>query len=165
MKSLFTSAILFLVALSALAGETRKDSQGPYDPTADAHKEIAHAIKMAQEKDQHILLMFGANWCPWCRALHKLMESNAAINEYLKQNYQIVLVDVGRKDKNLDLNTRYGEPIKLGLPALVVLDRNGKQLVLQETGALETHDPAVKGHDPQKVMEFLEKWGPKGRAK
>ncbi len=165
MKRLFISAILFLFAVSALAGETRKDSQGPYDPTADAHKEIAHAIKMAQKKDQNILLMFGANWCPWCRALHKLMETDSEINGFLKKNYQVVLVDVGKKDKNLDLNSRYGEPIKLGLPALVVLDSNGRQLVLQETGALETNNPAVKGHEPKKVMEFLEKWGPRGQTK
>ncbi len=133
-------------------------TEQPFNPDADAKAEIASAIKSAQKNNRHILLVFGANWCPWCRALHHMMETNDQVKSYLEEHYEVVMVDVGRRDKNMDLDSRYGHPVELGLPALVVLDENGRQLTLQETGSLETADPDVKGHSVTKVMNFLKKW-------
>lgn len=102
-----------------------------------------------------MLLQFGANWCPWCHKLHQLFASDAAIAAELKRSYIVVMVDVN-KGHNKAVDTRYGEPTKQGLPVLVVLDADGKQLTTQETGALE-NGPA---HDPHKVLAFLEDWAP-----
>jgi hypothetical protein len=49
---------------------------------------------------------------------------------------------------------KYGNPTKHGLPVLVVLDSDGKQLTTQDTGQLEQGDH----HDPAKVIAFLSKW-------
>ena len=65
----------------------------------------------------------------------------------------MVLIDVD-KGHNADVVKRYGDPTQFGLPVLVVLDSEGKQLTTQETGQLEKGDR----HDPAKVIAFLEKW-------
>jgi len=70
------------------------------------------------------------------------------------------MVDLGRRDKNMDVDSLYGQPNKLGIPALVVLDQNGNQLCLQETGSMEMPKEQGKGHVPAKVLNFLRQWKP-----
>lgn len=73
----------------------------------------------------------------------------------------LVLVDVNHrsgKARNDAVNARYGNPVAQGLPVLMVLDADGKQLTTQETGALEDGKAA---HDPAKVIAFLRQWAPK----
>ncbi len=130
-----------------------------YDVHADAKEDIAAAISRAQAGQKRILLIFGGNWCPWCQRLHHLFETNAVIKEYLQTHFELVLVDLGKRDHNMDVDEKYGHPNKLGLPALVVLDSDGLQLCSQETGSLEfPKDHQLKGHDPEKVLQFLRSW-------
>ena len=132
-----------------------------YDEAADAGQDIQTAIGRASQEGKHILLMFGGNWCIWCHRLHNLMETDESIRHFLQEHYVLVMVDVGKRDKNLDLNEKYGNPYQHGFPVLVVLDEKGAQLTTQETGSLEKPSQEEdKGHDPEKVMAFLEKWAP-----
>ena len=102
--------------------------------------------------------MFGANWCIWCHRLHGLLHSDQALGAALAKDYELVLVDVDKlpdgTKHNAALNDRLGDPVREGLPVLVVFSADGKPLVTQPTGALETSS----GHDPAKVRAFLEKW-------
>jgi len=127
-----------------------------YDATADGTKQIADALAIAKREHKNVLLQFGANWCGWCHKLHHLFQSDKDIAAVLKANFVVVLIDVDKKH-NADVNTRYGNPCRLGLPAIVVLDADGKQLTTQDTGQLEAGDH----HDPAKVLAFLKKWSPK----
>jgi len=81
--------------------------------------------------------MFGGNCYPWCRRLHELFQENSDIQKFLTVNFILVMIDVGRRDKNADLNEKYGNPWSVGLPALAVLEKDGTLLHLQETGSLE----------------------------
>ena len=72
------------------------------------------------------------------------------------------MIDVNQRHgtaRNAAVNEKYGNPLKEGLPVLVVLDADGHRLVTQETGALE-QGGGVEAHDPAKVLAFLEKWAP-----
>lgn len=134
-----------------------------YDENVNAKVDIANAIKIAQQNGKYILLMFGGNWCVWCHRLHKLFLEDIIINKFLNENYILVMIDVGKRDKNLDLNQQYGNPYQHGFPVLVVLDKNGNQLHTQETGSLEYNEPesTEKGHHPARVLQFLKNWAPK----
>jgi len=154
----FLSVVVLIISLIFTVNCARQKNEGPYRANANPREEIQAAVRQAQENEQHILLVFGANWCPWCRALHQLMEKNREVHSYLNQYYQVVLVDVGRRDRNMDLDSLYGHPTKLGLPALVVLDEDGELLTLQETGKFEIQSDEVKGHDPGKFLSFLDQW-------
>jgi thiol:disulfide interchange protein len=127
-----------------------------YDTKADGGKQIEQALVIAKKEHKNVLLQFGANWCGWCHLLHELCASNKEIAGELKQHYVTVLIDVD-KDHNADINKRYGNPTKFGLPVIVVLDSSGKQLFTQDTGKLEEGDH----HSPAKVLAFLRAWVPK----
>ena len=126
MKKLFLiSALLFSFNSWALS-----DFQ-PYDETADAHKDIANAIKLADESEKYVLLEMGGNWCPDCRTLGEYF-ARKDIKAWLDQRFIVVAVDVGEWNKNLDIAERYGNPISEGIPALVVLDKQVAETSLQQ---------------------------------
>lgn len=131
-----------------------------YNPEADAAEDIAAALVRAEAANKNVLLMFGGNWCPWCRMLHQTFQENTAVNEKLNAYFELVMIDLGRRDKNMDLDKKYGEPNKLGLPALVILNSAGDQIGTQETGVLELPEEQGRGHDPEKLLAFFEKYKP-----
>lgn len=151
-----------LLLATALFAEPEYPKSGPdiYDPQADGVELIAKAVTEAQSAKKHVLLDFGANWCPWCHKLHTLFTTNKAVAAALERDYVVVMIDVNMRKgvkRNANVNERYGNPINEGLPVLVVLDSEGIPLVTQETGALENGPD----HDPAKVLAFLAKWAPK----
>ena len=127
-----------------------------YDENADGGKQIADALIVAKKENKRVLLQFGANWCGWCHKLHKLCQTDAEIAAKLKEAYVVVLIDVN-KGHNGDINKQYGNPNRFGLPAIVILDADGKALVTQDTGKLEEGDH----HDTKKVLAFLDEWAGK----
>lgn len=135
--------------------ETVQKPTSIYDESADAALTVQAAVKRAARENQRVLVVFGGNWCVWCHRLHELFEKNKDIAKTLQYEYQRVLVDIGRFDKNLELAESYGVDVKkMGVPALLVLDGTGKALKVQNTGDLE----AGERHDPTKVAAFLDEW-------
>jgi thiol:disulfide interchange protein len=124
-----------------------------YDESADGSKQIADALALAGKDGKRVLLQFGANWCGWCRKLHSLFDTDKEIAARLKSDYVVVLIDVN-KGHNNEVDAKYGHPTHFGLPVLLILDADGKQLTTKDSGELEEGDH----HSPAKVMAFLDKW-------
>ena len=116
-KIILISALLF-----SFNGWALSDYR-PYDETADAHQDIADALKVANKSNKYILLEMGGNWCPDCRTLGAYL-TREDIKAWLDDRFIVVPVDVGEWDKNIDIAEQYGNPISEGIPALVVLDKN-----------------------------------------
>lgn len=96
----------------------------PYDETADAKADLAHALAAGRETGKKVVAVFGANWCPDCRRLDKeIYDNNGELGD---RKYIIVKVDVGNFDKNIDLARQYGDPIKKGIPGAVVITPDNK---------------------------------------
>ena len=127
-----------------------------YDESADGAKQIADALELARKEHKHVLLQFGANWCLPCHQLHKLFETDKNIAEELEKDYVVVMIDMN-KGHNKDVDTKYGNPMWLGLPAIVILDAAGKQLIKQDTRKLTEGDH----HSPDQVVAFLKEWAAK----
>jgi protein disulfide-isomerase len=68
-----------------------------------------------------------------------------------------VKIDVGRMDKNVDLARKYGVPIRRGIPAMAVLDPQGKLLYAQDQGQFSN----ARHMSFQSIQEFFVKWEPK----
>ena len=154
-------ALACLATLLRAAPEYPKMGPDIYDPHADGSAQIAAALTQAKAEHKHVLLKLGANWCIWCRRLHATLADNPEVRAALGKDYVLVQVDVNQRNgtkRNAAVNEKYGNPIQHGLPVLVVLDADGKQLATQETGALED---GKSGHDPAKLTAFLGKWAPK----
>ncbi len=150
--------ILTLLALWGVATAfARVAGESIYDEKADARKQIAESIKQASKEHKNILLDFGANSCGDCHALENQMRK-PELAELIRGNYVVVNVDVGRFDKNLDIAEKYGVPLKKGIPALAVLDRQGKLLYVQDQGQFED----TRHLSYEDIKAFFEQWKPKG---
>lgn len=107
----------------------------PYDEKADANADVERALAAAKASGTPVLVIFGANWCPDCRALDKALNSGKNA-ELVGREFKVVKVDVGQFDRNLDLAARYGNPVKKGIPAAVVLSPQGEVLCATRLGEL-----------------------------
>jgi thiol:disulfide interchange protein len=156
-------ALATLAALMAapLRGAPEYPTMGPdiYDVHADGTEQIAAALGRAAAEHKRVIVVFGANWCIWCRRLHSTLETDPTVSTILNDRFVLVDVDVNRRNgapRNADAVARYGNPTELGLPVLVVLDSNGSRLHTEDSGDLEEAD----GHSPRKIAEFLTLWQP-----
>jgi thiol-disulfide isomerase/thioredoxin len=122
-----------------------------YDGTLDGKKQLTDALATARSENKRVLVMFGGNWCKWCKALDATMAANEPITKLLDTSYVLIHID---SDSNLALNAELGDPFKNGFPVLVVFNDDGSVKKIQETGSLEKDDKSV-GHDPEKVRAFL----------
>ena len=75
----------------------------------------------------------------------------------VEKGFVIVVVDVGREDKNLDLVQKYHVPIDHGIPAVAVLDSHGDLLYAMDQGQFAD----ARHMSYESIKEFFEKWRPK----
>ena len=126
----------------------------PYDAKVDAKAQVEAALTRAKASGKPVLIDFGANWCPDCRVLAGVLEL-PEMRGWVAQKFELVQVDVGRFDRNIDIATRFtGE--KLGaIPAVFIVDaRSGK---LRNAGAtLALGDARIM--KPQEIANWLAKW-------
>jgi thiol:disulfide interchange protein len=124
-----------------------------YSAEADPKADIGAALKQARQEHKRVILDFGGDWCGDCQVLDIYLHQSPNL-ELFDKNFLLVHIDIGHKDKNLDLAQNYGVPIDQGVPALAVLDANGKILYSQKTG--EFGD--MRYMQPASVTDFLNKW-------
>jgi thioredoxin 1 len=130
---------------------------GPvYDEKADAHRDYAKAIVTADASQKNIVLIFGANWCPDCRALDAQMHKGE-LASILENNFVVVKVDLGRHNKNLDLANHFHVPVERGIPALAVLDPSGRLLYAMDQGQFA--DARTMRYES--IKAFFVHWEPK----
>jgi|SRR5579859_2674911 len=140
------------LAVPVISPEPVVAAAHPYDEAADANARIDAALAEAKRTGKHVLLDFGANWCPDCRVLAGI-EERPEVKPWLDANYINVLVDTGRFNKNLDIAARYGLTLK-EVPSV---------LVLSADGAVQNRDEATALGDartmaPQAVVALLARW-------
>ena len=134
---------------------------GPvYPDVARARADVDAALAEAAKGKKRVLVDFGGNWCSDCKVLDINLRKaeNAAL---LDKHYVLVHVNVGDKgiDHNFDIAERYGIPLKKGVPALAVLESDGRVVYSQKNGEFES----MRKLDPKSVREFLERWrAPRG---
>jgi thioredoxin 1 len=131
---------------------TRKDL---YPAKADARKEIAETLRSAAASHKRVLVVFGGNWCFDCHVLDEAFQS-PDIAPTLDKSFLVVHVDIGQMDKNLDIARKYDVPVDRGVPAIAVLDSDGKVLFSQKRGEFE----AARSMGPEDILAFLDKWRP-----
>jgi Thioredoxin-like len=129
-----------------------------YTTSIDASAEIAEALKEAGAAHKRVLLVFGGNWCFDCHVLDDAFHS-PDIAPTLNKSFVVAHIDIGQMDKNLDVAQKYDVPLNKGVPAIAVLDSDGKLLYSQKRGEFE----AARSMAPEDILEFLKKWAP-GRA-
>ena len=128
---------------------TKKDL---YPANVDANKEIDEALKDAERDHKRLLLIFGGNWCYDCHVLDQGLHQGRA-GKIVAESFELVHVDVGEFNKNLEIVKKYNVPLDKGVPAIAVLDSKGKLLYSAE-GEFESARQMMR----KQLVEFLLKW-------
>jgi len=116
----------------------------PFGDPDRAGRDVADAMARAKANGRRVILVFGANWCHDSRALAGWFAS-PRFAAMLSPRYEIVWVDVGQKDRNLDLARRFGLDGVKGTPTVLMLDSAGKPLNLED--APRWHDASTRSED------------------
>ena len=124
-----------------------------YPKGANAKEEIKDAVERASRDHKRVILVFGANWCYDCHVLDFALHNSDAA-PVAEKNFIVVHVDIGEGKLNADLASEYQVPLDKGVPALAVLDSDGKLLYSQKNGEFE----AARSMDPDDLIAFLNKW-------
>ncbi len=107
-------------------------SEAPvFDPARDASADIAEAFAAARSNGRAVMLVFGADWCHDSMALVDMFAQDR-FAAMLDQRYEIVLIDVGRRDNNIDVARRYGLDGIEGTPTVLVLRADGNPVNLSD---------------------------------
>ena len=81
---------------------------------------------------------------------------NAQNHPILDANFVLVHINIGRYDENTDIAKRYGIPLEKGVPALAVLNDQGKLLFSQKDGQFEK----MRSLESSAITQFLVQWKP-----
>lgn len=164
-RTLSAAAVLLAASSSAAMAQDAAPADKPtvnaakpalYDVDAEATEQIAAALAKAKKENRRVLIQWGGNWCGWCIQLHDHMKADRDLRRKLLYEYDVVHIDIGRFDKNIDLAGKLGADIKgNGVPFLTVLDADGTPIANQETGSLEAPDNPDASHNSAKLMSFL----------
>ncbi|MCA8887641.1 MAG: thioredoxin family protein [Parvularculaceae bacterium] len=103
------------------------DEFRPFDAGADAMADVDAALIAAQSTGKRPLLVLGGNWCHDSRGIAaKFADSELAA--IIEAHFLLVYVDVGRRDRNLEVAQRFGVDRIIGTPTIIVLSPQGELL-------------------------------------
>ena len=126
----------------------------PYDASVNARAQIDAALKRAKKSRKPLLIDFGANWCADCRVLAGVLEL-PEMRGWVAQHFELVQVDVGEFDRNLDIAQRfYGKPLG-AIPAVFVVDARTSKLRNADS-VLALGDARIMS--PQAIADWLATW-------
>ncbi|MCW3845876.1 thioredoxin family protein [Sphingomonas sp. LB-2] len=126
----------------------------PYDATADATSQVDAALKRARRSHKPLLIDFGANWCADCRVLAGVLEL-PEMRGWVAHKFELVQVDVGRFDRNLDIAKRFTGQALGAIPAVFIVDAKSSKLRNAES-ILALGDARVMR--PQAIADWLAQW-------
>jgi len=128
----------------------------PYDEKANADAQVDAAIARAKKNGKRVMIDLGGNWCADCRIMAGLMEL-PEMERFLNAHYEIVSVDVGRFNRNLQIPARYGIIQRLeGVPAFLVVTTDGKLVNAGRVSAIQD----ARHMTPQALADWLAQWTP-----
>lgn len=126
----------------------------PYDETANADAAVKAAFDRAKKSHKRVLIDLGGNWCGDCRILAGVMEL-PDVRRFIDLHYEVVSVDVGRFNKNLQIPARYGFTKRLlGVPTVLIVTRRGRVVNAKDVFALSD----ARHMAPQAVVDWLAKY-------
>ena len=104
----------------------------PYNGEIYSESDIERFLDSSINKSKQPIIIFGGNWCPDCRILEGTLQL-PTIKKYMIEHYEILHVDVGRYDKNMNLISYFKIPKEEGVPRVLVFDTNKNILNKEST--------------------------------
>lgn len=165
-KLLLLSLLCFpFVAEAAKKTKTAacEDSKLIYKVCSDQSKIFGKQLAQAKKNNKKLLVVLGADWCPWCVSLNRILH----VEEFWKDLPGFELAEIGvykgedrfpSGDKVLArIMEAAGEKAKpKGVPILAVYNPNTSQARFIDTEPLEKNTSVSKGHDPEKLVKAIQ---------
>lgn len=132
MRSVLLVGSLFLHSpagpvFTALEAEAAHPEASLFDAKANAQADVDAALARAKAGNHMTLIVMGANWCHDSRALAGWL-SQPRFAAMVASRYELVYVDVGYKDRNIDIARHFGIKSINGTPTVLIVGTNGKLL-------------------------------------
>ena len=126
----------------------------PYDEGANADAAVAAAFARAQKSHKRVLIDLGGNWCVDCIVLANFLKL-PEMQRFMAAHYEVVTVDVGRFNRNLQIPARFGITKRLeGVPALLIASPDGKLVNGKDVFATASASDMT----PKTVADYLAKY-------
>ena len=125
----------------------------PYDAHADAEAALAATIARAKANGKRVLIDLGGNWCTDCRILAAVMEL-PELKPFVAKHYEVVEIDVGRMNRNMQIPARYGVTKLDGVPTVLIIEPDGK--LINATNSADLAD--ARSMNPQGIANWLARW-------
>jgi len=106
------------------------DEPTPYDAKADAWADVRVAKERAKISGKKTIVAMGANWCHDSRGLAAQFDK-LRFQILLNAHFELVYVDVGQKDRNIDMAQEFGVNDIVGTPTVFILSSKGDVLNLE----------------------------------
>lgn len=131
------------IIVFCLGRVTYGENAGPAEPffreSADARADLAAAMINAKRENRRILVVWGGNWSDACNSLHDLITNHQSVSHKINYEYEVVPIDVGRWDRNMDLAGKYRIDLRWhGVPHLTIMDADGVVLTHADVKSLES---------------------------
>ena len=125
----------------------------PFSKQVITARQLKDFISKALELKKQPLVIFGANWCPDAQCLEAIMRM-LTVTKFLAQHYEIMRVDVGDYDQNMELYTVFDMPSEEGVPRVVILDLKGRVLNFDSNDRWRT----ARETDPQEIFNYFQEF-------
>lgn len=131
-----TLVAVALVGCSSL--EAKTDDHGhhkvhaeytPYDASSDARADVNAALVASKADGKMTIVAMGANWCHDSRGFSAQWDK-ARFKSLLDDHYRLLYVDVGKKDRNIDIAQDFGVDNIVGTPTVFIVSASGEVLNL-----------------------------------
>ena len=125
----------------------------PYDEKVVDSLQLDEFIDLSISKGKQPVVIFGGNWCPDCRILEGTL-AMPTIKKFLQQHYQVMHIDIGRYDRNMELMDHLNIESKKGVPRVVILDLE-KNIMNSSTSSEWT---TARDRKQQEIYNYFQKF-------
>ncbi|HEY8279588.1 MAG TPA: hypothetical protein VIH99_08195 [Bdellovibrionota bacterium] len=142
------------------------DSAKVYKACHDQEELYRADFDRAKSEGKLLAVTLGAEWCPWCLALHHMFKDQKFASEPTARQFVFSSISLYQGKEKLPSGekvlatlkelAKYKEKIS-GVPVLVVVNPANAKANFIDTEPLEKNTKKKKGHDTKKVVNALEK--------
>ena len=145
--------LLFLIVLMNLSYSEELNNT-IFIPNDEALKlPLPLPYKRTEVTEKQAVVIFGANWCPDCRILAGTLKL-PSVEKFMKSNYSIMHIDLGKYDINMSLLEILGIPKQEGVPRVVIFDNEGKAINLDTNDRWRT----ARDSKQQEIFNYFQKY-------
>jgi thiol-disulfide isomerase/thioredoxin len=161
LAALLLAVPAFAVPAPKVALQTIADlpvvERAPYDEAAtpaQADAAVKAAFDRARKSHKRVLIDLGGNWCGDCIVLSNLMQM-PDLKPFVEKHFEVVVIDVGRFNKNLQVPARFGFTQRLiGVPTIIIATPDGRLVNGKDVFAMAS----ARDLTPQAIADWLAKY-------